>query len=99
MAQIRVRLNEALLKSIIKGEESDLITNAADDIVDAAKDLCPVRTGWLRSRIRVAGANHNEVLAEAYYASYVELGTRFSAPQPFLRPALDIVAARRGVKH
>ena len=53
-----------------------------------AKDRCPVDTGNLRNSI-----THTEDDSAAYigtnveYGKYVELGTRHSRAQPFLRPA------------
>lgn len=58
---------------------------AAARTARSARALAPVRTGYLRSTI---GARDNIVTVSAPYAPYVELGTRFMAARPFLRPAL-----------
>lgn len=47
-------------------------------------------TGFLRSSIghRMNTDNSADVYCAAPYANYVELGTRYMDPRPFLRPAL-----------
>jgi HK97 gp10 family phage protein len=50
----------------------------------------PVKTGFLRnsmdSRATPSGA---EMIVQATYSPYVELGTRKWAGKPFVRPAID----------
>lgn len=60
------------------------------DMVDLARSLVPVRTGFLQSSIyhRVSGFEL-EFGAEAEYASYVEFGTYRMPARPYMRPALD----------
>jgi len=62
-----------------------------------AKSIVPVRTGYLRSTI-VFRAFERPLMfwfgATAPYASFVEFGTRFMAPRPYLRPALDAYLPR-----
>jgi len=60
------------------------------DMVDLARELVRVRTGYLRSTIfyRVSGFVL-EFGAEADYAASQEFGTRFMTGQPYIRPALD----------
>ena len=62
-------------------------------IRDEAKLRAPVRTGFLRSSIVVT---EDGVEAGAYYAGYVEFGTRYMAPRPYLRPAVRRVEAELG---
>ncbi|MFD5711326.1 HK97-gp10 family putative phage morphogenesis protein [Streptomyces pharetrae] len=57
----------------------------AEEVAKDARRLAPVDTGHLRASIRTEG---NQVIAEADYAAYVELGTEDQRAQPFLRPAL-----------
>jgi len=78
--------SERLLYEI--GQELDVV---GANIVDVAKELVPVDTGFLQSTIyhQMIDQSTVEVGAEAEYASYVELGTHKSAPQPYLRPAID----------
>ena len=77
--------------------------------VDAeAKKLCPVDTGRLRSSI---GHKVNKrkmdgtISAGEYqafdgsivkYANYVEMGTKRMPPQPYLRPALELIRPEMG---
>lgn len=64
-----------------------------------AKRRVPVRTGNLRRSITgavsmVAGVPQGVVAATAHYGGFVEIGTAYMAPQPYLRPAL--IASIRG---
>ena len=67
-----------------------LLARLADGVADDARRLAPVRTGHLRSSIATGPIEGNtvRVSATADYAAYVELGTRYMAAQPFLKPAL-----------
>ena len=78
--------SERLLYEV--GQELDVV---GANIVDIAQQLVPVDTGFLQSSIyhQMIDQGTLEVGAEAEYASYVELGTYRSAPQPYLRPAID----------
>lgn len=69
---------------------TDDLVAGANVILDAAQQLVPVDTGFLRSTgfIQAVG-NDVEIGFEAEYASYVEFGTYKMAAQPFLRPAID----------
>lgn len=61
---------------------------AGAKMVSDARNIVPVRTGRLRDSIKYDVSELNLILgAEAEYASYVEYGTRFQVPQPYLRPA------------
>jgi HK97 gp10 family phage protein len=66
-----------------------------------AKRLVPVKTGNLRRSITsavsvAAGIPTAAVAATAHYGGFVEVGTAFMAPQPYLRPAL-VKVIRGGV--
>ena len=78
--------SERLLYEV--GQELDVV---GANIVDVAKELVPVDTGFLQSSIyhQMIDQGTVEVGAEAEYASYVEMGTYKTAPQPYLRPAID----------
>lgn len=55
-----------------------------------AKRACPVDTGNLRNSITHAVESSEDAVyvgTNVEYASYVEMGTRRTAAQPFLRPA------------
>ena len=62
----------------------------ATDVKAEAMRLVPVRTGYLRSTI-YARINEwvAEIGAEATYALFVELGTRYMRAQPYLWPAIQ----------
>jgi len=60
------------------------------NMLDLARTLVPVRTGFLRGSIAYDVRYIALYLsAGAYYAMWVEYGTRFMAARPFIRPAVD----------
>jgi HK97 gp10 family phage protein len=62
----------------------------AADVKALAKQLVPVRTGHLRSSIYAKIEEWvAEIGAEATYALFVELGTRYMQAQPYLYPAIQ----------
>ncbi len=62
----------------------------AADVKALAKQLVPVRTGHLRSSIYASIKEWvAEIGAEAAYALFVELGTRYMKAQPYLYPAIQ----------
>lgn len=82
--------------SIIRGLETkadQIVRKAAMDIEARAKMLSPVDTGVLRSSIQATavGPRHWRVTVGADYGVYVEYGTRYNRPQPFLDPAVQQV--------
>ena len=95
MPSIRVVVNTAKLDEIIArlpevdGVIADL---AARQVEEHAKQVVPVRSGFLRASIgrRVDGGGW-VVEAGAFYSAFVELGTRFMSARPYLRPALESV--------
>ena len=62
----------------------------AEVVHDDARRGAPVRSGRLRSSVywRQASRTSWRIGATAPYAVYVELGTRYMAAQPYLRPAI-----------
>jgi len=56
-----------------------------------AYDICPKRTGYLASTItfKAVGLLEFEFGAYADYSVFVEMGTRFMAARPFIRPAIE----------
>ena len=81
------RLEE--IKERVREFISREIQEVGDYCVKRARELAPVRTGRLRSSINmriVAGGVVVE--ATAPYAGYVEYGTRFMRPRPYIRPAV-----------
>lgn len=80
---------ETIAKGILPAVDAvcqDGIKNACDE----AKQIVPVRTGFLRSTIhwvKMALASYS-LRASALYAQFVEYGTSLADAHPFLRPAL-----------
>jgi len=67
-----------------------LLASWAADVKALAKQLAPVRTGHLRSSIYEKISEWvAEIGAEATYALFVELGTRYMQAQPYLYPAIQ----------
>jgi HK97 gp10 family phage protein len=67
-----------------------LLASWAADVKALAKQLAPVRTGHLRSSIYAKISEWvAEIGAEATYALFVELGTRYMQAQPYLYPAIQ----------
>lgn len=66
------------------------LVNWAEDIKALAQRYVPVRTGYLRSTIfAVVSGWVARIGAEATYAMYVELGTRYMRARPYLYPAIQ----------
>ena len=67
----------------------ELLVKVADEIVKDAKRFVPIESGYLRSRIHAERPSGNSIriVADADYAAFVELGTRYMKAQPYLRPA------------
>ena len=62
----------------------------AADVKALAKQLAPVRTGHLKSSIYAKISEWvAEIGAEATYALFVELGTRYMQAHPYLYPAIQ----------
>ena len=60
------------------------------DVKALARQLVPVRTGHLRSTIYTKIRDWvAEIGAEAAYALFVELGTRYMRARPYLYPAIQ----------
>ena len=57
--------------------------------LQTAEDLCPVDTGFLRSRLElVEEPGRMTITNDASYAVFVELGTHKMSAQPFMVPGL-----------
>src|SRR5438128_8025386 len=66
------------------------IEQLADEAVETAKQRAPVDTGALRDSIGAIVEGTDALFyAEVHYAFFVEFGTQYMAPQPFLMPAID----------
>lgn len=69
-----------------------LVAESALNIQREARRLCPVDTGRLRSSIQVAffaGGLGATVGTIVHYAPYIEFGTRYMKPRPYLGPAYE----------
>lgn len=92
-----VEINGAALTELFtspSGEVARDLQRRALQVDRAAKQLCPVDTGRLRSSItNELGQDGDGLVAtigtNVEYAPHVELGTSKMAAQPFLLPALD----------
>ncbi|MGD9130738.1 MAG: HK97 gp10 family phage protein [Candidatus Bathyarchaeota archaeon] len=66
------------------------LSNWAADVKASARQRVPVKTGQLRNSIySKIGEWVAEVGAEASYAVFVELGTRYMRARPFVYPAVQ----------
>jgi HK97 gp10 family phage protein len=85
LQQTMQSFDQALQRNV----QSQLASWAADVKAEATRKA-PVRTGYLRSTI-YAKVNDCVVQlgAEAGYALFVELGTRYMLAQPYLWPAIQ----------
>lgn len=92
-----VQVDQAALRELFEspsGEVAKDLQRRALQVDRAAKRLCPVDTGRLRSSItNELGADAEGLLAtvgtNVEYAPHIELGTSKMAAQPFLLPALE----------
>lgn len=88
--------DEAALAELLASESGPTgaaLARSAISVEGAAKRLCPVDTGRLRSSIHhELGQDSRGLVArigtDVEYAAHVEFGTRHNRAQPFLRPAL-----------
>lgn len=94
MAEIEVSLKTN--KAAIKRASTEAITRALEEMgmkaEKYAKLIVPVDTGNLRNSITHAadvGSKTMIVGTNVEYAPYVEMGTRRSAPHPYLEPAIS----------
>lgn len=91
-----IRFDHAALHRLFNSETAVVgkeLARRAVKVDRAAKQLCPVDTGRLRSSITWQLATdakglHAVVGTDVLYAPFVELGTRSTSAQPYLRPAL-----------
>ncbi len=80
---------EEILSQLQRAKE-EALTQCGQLAEAYARDLCPVDTGRLRDSIHYEVTEEGmSLIADAPYAEYVELGTHRTAPQPFLRPAME----------
>lgn len=74
----------------VQRKASQAIRKTAFDIEADAKLLAPVDTGNLKNSISTdVTLLSAEIGPTASYGYYVENGTRYMSPQPYMRPAFD----------
>ena len=95
------QMQKKLLKGVSKEKISQVVRLNIAELTQKAKDRAPVSTektnpggahGQLkRSIIPSVGSGGlvGKVNATVDYAEYVEMGTRFMAAQPYMKPAFD----------
>lgn len=95
------QLEKKLLKGVSKEKISQVVRLNTAELTQKAKDRAPVSTektnpggahGQLKRSITpsmTSGGLVGKVNATVDYAEYVELGTRFMAAQPYMKPAFD----------
>ena len=68
----------------------DSANHAAEQTAAYARQTVPVRTGRLKASI-MAGEEGKKRMVRVFcpYAVYVEMGTRFMAARPYLRPGVQ----------
>jgi hypothetical protein len=76
----------------LDGNVQDAVQRVSQLMFADAVRLCPVRTGFLQSTIRLEPRGKWTFLlsARAPYASFVEWGTRFIAPRLFMTRAVEL---------
>jgi HK97 gp10 family phage protein len=94
-----VQIREDTITPKLTGFTKRMRRNIADqfeilgeEMVDLARSIVPVRTGFLRDSIfhQVVESDLNLTFgATADYADYVEFGTSRMAARPYIRPAFD----------
>jgi HK97 gp10 family phage protein len=94
----KVTIHQAYERQLYEPVRNHLRT-LAQEVSREAKRLVPYKTGNLRRSItyKVVGFSRDMnavVQATAFYGIFVELGTRFRSPKPYLRPALRVVLRR-----
>jgi hypothetical protein len=99
----KIRLDRAALNRQIRGASRNELNEAAQDVVNRAKILCPVDTGRLRASIRIesrrtlALRSIFTVGSDVYYAPFVNDGTRPHEIRPRRAQALRFVIGGRVV--
>ena len=95
------QMQKKLLKGVSKEKISQVVRLNTAELTQKAKDRAPVSTektnpggahGQLKRSIipsMGSGGLVGKVNATVDYAEYVEMGTRFMAAQPYMKPAFD----------
>lgn len=94
IAQLAVALHDAGPEAVEKAKT--VVSKSRHDVVAGAQAICPVDTGNLKNSIGVDFDEDGlgwEAGPTANYGAYVEYGTRRMAPQAYMGPSFDRVAA------
>ena len=86
------KLQKKLKKNVNMEDVKRVVRHNGAEMQAKAQQNAPVDTGTLKRSIGIEitdGGMSAEVEPTAEYAPYVELGTRFMDPQPYLKPAFD----------
>ena len=69
------------------------IHKLAERVNQRAKSLCTVQTGALRQSLKVVKQNlmSYRIQSDKDYALYVEYGTSRTSPNPYFRPAINMI--------
>lgn len=91
------------IRQVVQERIDNQLYRMGEEIVARAQQLAPVRTGRLKSSIAYVVA-HGEgrgrsmlsIQVGAPYGIFVEFGTRYMSPRPYIRPALLAVGRAWG---
>lgn len=86
------KLQRKLKKNVRMDDVKRVVRHNGAEMQAKAQQNAPVDTGTLKRSIGLEITDSGmsaEVEPTAEYAPYVELGTRFMDPQPYLKPAFD----------
>ena len=86
------KLQMKLKKNVRMDDVKRVVRHNGAEMQAKAQQNAPVDTGTLKRSIGLEitdGGMSAEVEPTAEYAPYVELGTRFMDPQPYLKPAFN----------
>jgi HK97 gp10 family phage protein len=86
----KLKFNAGVFNGAAQRAAEKALLQTAADIVDIAKQLCPVDTGNLQSSLGAVPVSSTvvQVGTAVEYGKYVEFGTSQQSAQPFLTPAV-----------
>lgn len=75
----------------IQKEAGGIIQNTALRVEKRAKEMAPRDTGYLLNHIKAEKTDElgADVVSQAEYSIYNEMGTRKMPPHPYMRPAME----------
>jgi HK97 gp10 family phage protein len=91
----QIRDSFKYVQNAMAGALEDIAWAGALPIMNRAMELAPVKTGNLRRSIHIETTEKTPTRCVASvgphvdYAIYLEFGTRFMHPRPFMRPAFE----------